>query len=97
MKVIKDVVVKTQEVVEDPDEGFMALIGQQVILFGVNYHYGGKLIGVNSTCVLLEDAGIIYETGDFSAKTWKDFQKIGNPGNRMYVQRCAIESFAQGK
>lgn len=94
MKKLEEVIVKREEIVEDPDEGFMALMGKPVILFGVNYNYAGKLVGVNSTCVLLENGGIVFETGEFSATKWKDFQVIGK---KLYVQRSAIEAFIEGK
>lgn len=54
------------------------------------YIYTGKLVGVNDTCVLLEDAGIVYETGELTSKTWKDMQKLPND---WYVSIASIESF----
>jgi hypothetical protein len=84
---------KLVKVVEVEGEGLSALLGEKVILFCMNYFYGGTLIGINTDCVLLEDAGIIYETGAFSDKQWKDFQKIGS----VYVRLQAIEAFAKGK
>ena len=39
---------------------------------------------------LLEDAGIVYETGELTSKQWKDMQKL--PGS-WYVRLSAIESF----
>lgn len=69
----------------------MSLMGETVTLFCVNYFYTGKLIGVNSTCVLLEDPFIVYETGVWGDKAWKDAQKL--PTKKFYVQTAAIESF----
>lgn len=70
--------------------GFPALLGERVTLFCLNYIYTGKLAGVNDTCVLLEDAGIVYETGPFNDADWKDYQPLPGP---WYVQKSAIESF----
>ena len=84
--------VKCKEV---PDEGFAALLEQRVMLFGVNYIYAGKLVGVNDTFVKLEDAHIVYETGPFAEKGYKDAQRL--PGDAFYVQRALIESFGPGK
>ena len=53
----------------------------------------GKLVGVNDTCVELEDGGIVYETGDFAASEWADFQRIGKS---VFVQIAFIESFTDG-
>ena len=71
-------------------EGLDKLLGERVTLFCLNYIYTGMLSGVNDSCVLLTDAAIVYETGAFSDKSWKDAQKL--PGE-WYVQRDCIESF----
>ena len=57
----------------------------------MNYIYTGKLAGVNDTCVLLEDPAIVYETGEFTDKSWKDAQYL--PSKEFYVQLSAVESF----
>lgn len=72
-------------------EGLESLLGEVVTLFGAVYIYTGKLVGVNSTCVKLENAGIVYETGDFNEKNWKDMQKL--PHKYFYIQISMIESF----
>ena len=75
---------------EVENEGLEALMGQRVTLFCGVYIYTGKLVGVNATCVKLEDAGIVYETGPFSDKEWKDCQSLPND---WYVATQSIESF----
>lgn len=77
-------------VTEVENEGLVKLLGSNVMLLCVNYIYAGKLIGVNDTCVLLDDAKLVYETGEWSAKAWKDAQPL--PG-QIYVQLHAIEAF----
>ena len=77
-------------VTEVENEGLIKLIGETVTLFCAVYIYTGKLIGVNETCVLLEDAKIVYETGPFGEKSWKDAQSLPN---QWYVQTAMIESF----
>ena len=84
---------KLVEVVEVEGEGLNALMGENIILFCMNYFYAGKLVGVNTDCVLLEDGGIVYETGAFTDKNWKDFQRIPGP---LYVRFASIEAFAKG-
>ena len=71
-------------------EGLEKLLGERVTLFCMNYIYTGKLIGVNQSCVLLTDAAIVYETGGFTDKEWKDAQPLPHD---WYVQIAAIESF----
>jgi hypothetical protein len=77
-------------VTEVENEGLEALLGQRVTLFCGVYIYTGKLVGVNKTCVKLEDAAIVYETGSFNDKTWKDCQPLPND---WYVATQSIESF----
>jgi hypothetical protein len=72
-------------------EGLEKLLGEQVVLFCANYFYTGKLLGVNTTCVLLGDPAIIYETGPFTDANWKDCQRLGVP--EAYVMTRFIESF----
>lgn len=81
---------KSVQVIEVEDGGFMALFGEVITVFSLNYIYTGKLIGVSDTCILLEDPSIVYETGDFGNKEWKDSQKL--PAS-LYVQRNCIEAF----
>ncbi len=78
------------QVQEIEGEGLEALMGQRVTLFCQIYIYTGKLVGVNKSFVLLEDAAIVYETGSFSTSEWKDAQKLPND---QYVMKHAIESF----
>jgi len=75
---------------EVENEGLEALMGQRVTLFCGVYIYTGKLVGVNQTCVKLEDAGIVYETGSFNDMKWKDCQLLPND---WYVATQSIESF----
>ena len=85
---------KLIEIREEENEGFMALMGKEVTIFCLTYIYAGKLVGVNDTCVLLENPKIVYETGPFDTKTWKDAQKLPN---NLYVSMNCIESFGEVK
>jgi hypothetical protein len=75
---------------ENKEEGFMALIGQRITCFCAVYIYTGDLIGVNDTCIKLENPSIVYETGAFNEKAWKDSQALPNA---IYIQTGMIESF----
>lgn len=81
---------KLVNVTEVEGEGLVALMGERVTLFCLNYIYTGILVGVNDTCVKLEKASIVYETGAFTDKNWKDAQTLPND---LYVQTSAVESF----
>lgn len=80
------VLVETKE-----GEGLEAFMGQNITLFCGVYIYTGKMVGVNDTCVKLEDAKIVYETGPFNSKDWKDAQAL--PTKFWYVTTQSIESF----
>jgi len=71
-------------------EGLEALMGQRITLFCMNYIYTGKLVGLGATCVKLSDPAIVYETGAFTDKAWKDAQALPND---LYISTAAIESF----
>jgi hypothetical protein len=86
MKVITDI---------KEGEGLDGLLGEQVIIICACYIYSGKLVGVNESCIKLEDASIVYETGTWSDKSYKDAQKL--PHKHHYVATGMIESFGRGK
>lgn len=83
---------KIVTVTEVEGEGLPALLGKKVMLFCLNYIYTGTLTGVNATCVLLEDAAIVYETGELISTKFKDAQKLPF---QHYVNVSAIESFCE--
>jgi hypothetical protein len=80
MKVLKEV----------SGEGFESLLGQTITVFCAVYIYTGELVGVNTTCIKLANPHIVYETGPFTDKKWKDAQALPN---EMYIQVGMIESF----
>ena len=81
---------KKAEVIEVEDEGLIKLLGQRVTLFCLNYFYTGVLAGVNEDCVLLQDGGIVFETGDYKTKEWGDYQPLPN---EFYVRISMIEAY----
>ena len=85
---------KLIEIREEENEGMVALFGKVVTIFCLNYIYTGRLIGVNDTCVLLENPKIVYETGPFDTKEWKNAQALPN---NLYVSTGCIESFGEVK
>lgn len=80
-----EVLVKTDE-----QEGLRKFLGHRITLYCAVYIYSGKLTGVNETCVKLEDAEIVYNTGSFTDKKWETAEKLPND---WYVQTALIESF----
>jgi hypothetical protein len=79
-------------IIEQSGEGLVKLMGEVVTLFCVNYFWTGTLIGVNETCVLLQNPQIVYETGEWKKGTnWQDAQSLNVP--EIYVMISAIEAF----
>mgnify|MGYP003342329052 FL=1 len=79
-------------VTEIDGEGLDALLGKNVLLMCMNYFYTGKLVGVNSTFVKLDNCSIVYETGPWTEKGFKDAQLVGDA---HYVTTSSIESFRE--
>ena len=72
--------------------GLDSLLGERVLLMCGNYFYTGKLVGVNKTFVELSDAAIVYETGEWSASSFKDAQRL-EPAGPTFVRIQWIEAF----
>lgn len=83
---------KVVTVTEVEGEGFEALLDKQVMLFCLNYIYTGRLIGVNKSCILLDEPKIVYLTGPFTSKTFEDAQSLPF---QLYVQMSAVESYTE--
>ena len=75
-------------------EGLEKFLGEKILVMCANYFYTGTLKGINETCILISDAAIVYETGEWNAPSYKDAQKIGS---EWYIQLSAIESFGAAK
>ena len=68
------------------------LIGKNVMIFCMSYIYTGKLVASNDRHILLENPAIVYETGEFTSKTFKDAQAL--PFNH-FICRSSVESFGE--
>ncbi len=81
---------KLVTVQELDDQGLEALLGQQVTFFCLGYIYHGKLTGVNTTDVVIENAYIVYETGAFTDSGFKDAQLLAK---EWRLRTATIESY----
>jgi len=75
--------------------GLEAFIGQPILLLCQNYFYHGILYGVCEDFLLLKDPSIVYETGEWSDKKYKDSQRL--PATFWRVMRASVESYGVGK
>ena len=83
-------IVTVQEV---EGQGLEALLGKDITVFCLNYIYAGKLTGVNEKDIILEDAGIVYETGPLCRSGFNDFQKL--PAKEWRIRTDVIESYGE--
>ena len=90
-EVFTQVETKLKKLIEVTDEGLEGLLGQQITLLCMNYIYTGKLTGVNDKFVQIADPKIVYETGEWSSKSWMDAQ--APPSDVLYVCLSAVESY----
>ena len=87
---------KMKRIIEETEnQGLESLLGERVLLMTAGYFYEGELVGVNNTCVELKDAHVVYETGEWSDKEYKDIQKLHN--DTWFVQMGLLESFGRSK
>lgn len=82
-----DKVVKLAEEYED-------LIGQTFTFWCARHIYHGTVKAVNDSFITLEDAGIVYETGELNEKKASDLQELPN---EVYIPLYAIEMFTAMK
>lgn len=83
-----------RKVVEVDDDGLEAYFGKTITLFCMNYIYTGVVSAVSDRMIFLDSPKIVYETGDFASKAWKDAQALPN---RIGVMLSAIEAFGEVK
>lgn len=77
-------------VTEVDGEGFDGMLGERVTVWCLNYIYAGKLVGVSDKYLKLQDASIVYETGNLTTKGYSTSEKFINP---VYIMQSCIESF----
>jgi hypothetical protein len=88
-KVVEQVIEERNEIVEV--EGGMDLLLEKKVLILCNYFYYGTLTGINAKYIELSDPGIVYESGSWSDKNWKDLQLL--PTKKIFINLDSIESY----
>ena len=83
-----------KRIIETPEVGFEAMLGEKVTLFCGVYIYTGTLLGVNADHLELKDPKLVYETGELASGAWKDAQALPSPWR---VMRQAVESWGAAK
>ena len=88
-KVVEVVTEEVTEIVES-EGGPMTLLGKEVYVACASYAYAGKLTGVNDKFIELSEPSIVYETGPWSGKAWKDAQRL--PAAKCIIFQAQIET-----
>ena len=86
---IKDIL-KLEEEKDQTIKDLQDLVGKVYTFWCARYIYHGKVKAVNSTYITLEDAGIVYDTGELNAESANDLQSL--PKGCQIVWG-AVESF----
>lgn len=82
---------KVVETTEVEGEGLEAFLNEQIFIICRSYFYTGKLMGVNTDCILLEGAEVVLESGSLSGSTFTTTEKVA--GNKIYITKNSIEAF----
>lgn len=75
-------------VVDNSEDGLESLLGENVMVFSLNYIYAGVLSGIDEDCLKLDGACIVYETGKLDKSGFQDAQALARSA---YVQRRCVE------
>jgi hypothetical protein len=98
-RIVKEpVAVAEKEVVKDVEGGFVEYLGKDVTVLCDSYFYTGRLSGVNGTFIELENASIIYETGDWAKAYGGKYQRAEKlPCDKLVVLMSKVETLFENK
>lgn len=82
---------KIIQVTEVENEGLEAFLNKKIFVVCRSYFYAGILTGINSECILIEDARFVLQSGSFEGSKFDESEKV--KGGKIYVSKNAIESF----
>lgn len=75
-------------------ENMQDLVGETYLFQCARYIYHGKVKSVTPTYIELKNAGVVFDTGDYSSSSPQDRQSL--PKN-VFVMRQSIEAFYKMK
>ena len=73
--------------------GWDSLLNKRVLVLCAGYFYEGKLTGVNSSFVELEDASVVYNPEAFTHAAVAKATRDKLPSKKWHVERSAVESY----
>ena len=80
-----------RRIVETDGNAWDALLGEEIVVWCLNYIYSGKLVAANDTHIQLANAVVVYETGELTAKSFKNAQPL--KAKHWNIMLSAVESF----
>ena len=83
-----------KRVIETEESGLEAMLGTNTCLFCGIYIYTGKLVGINTDHIEIENAKIVYEVGALASGEWEVAEKL--PGI-WRIMLASIESWGTAK
>jgi hypothetical protein len=94
-KVVQVVTEEISSIVDDNDAGYIEYLGKICYIQCSSYSYTGEVTGVNSTFIQVSNPSIVYETGPWNNKDWKDCQKL--PTDKVTLNIAHIEAIFEVK
>lgn len=85
----------SEEKIVEVSGGMESLLNKQVLILCAGYFYEGKLTGVNSTFVQLEDAVVVYNPETLSRDNIRKCLRDKLPAKHWYIERGSIESYGE--
>jgi len=78
--------------VEDKKEDVLvSLLGEKVFFLCSNWHYYGRLVGVDDRYVQIASPLVVYEVGEWINKEWDYAESL--PTKHLFIMIHSIESF----
>ncbi|MFZ4768550.1 MAG: hypothetical protein ACOYLO_00085 [Ferruginibacter sp.] len=86
---MKEIIDKEDFIIEG-NCGLATLLGTMVYCACTSYAYTGKLVGVSNRFIEIENPSIVFLTGAWGNKDWKDVQRL--PAKKIVIFKAQIES-----
>ena len=80
-----------KKLISEEEVGLERHLGQRILFFCARYNYCGKLVGVSEDEFVLEDAKIVFSTGDLKSDTWEEAEAPVK--SAFSVMKQAVESY----
>jgi hypothetical protein len=87
---VKEIIKSEAKIVEE-EGGLITLLGKTVCFHCMNYNYVGRLTGVNTADIQLDDMHVVFETGAYTGNCKKNAECITKA--KGFLRLSAIEAY----